>query len=207
MTYYPKSGPNVSVAHKDWREDAFINSHDGDVWAKQKNFPWVDHDNGLSSDLVWCNGHQTPSYIWFPPGHSFRDYPWSHLSTLVYDGRHLRSGYEELRDARHCGRKVEFEVKFVGPISDADLRVAFAHLSAHARVLWGEHWQQYIRVKCLTSLHGGDAYALRVLAAAHQMGFDTILLAEGRCRLKSYAGHTELTWVRHSVNPHIRRNR
>ena len=74
----------------------------------------------------------------------------------------------------------EWEVKDIRPFtSAAALNAAFASLASSAQRYYGASWASHVQIKMLSDLSGGQAFALKVLNAAHAHGFTTMYLARG----------------------------
>jgi hypothetical protein len=203
MTYVPPAPPRYRLYHRNWRSAFHTNSKAGSLAARAVHAARVDNDWCMSADLKWLNAHGYPEEIWLANEHNFRKHEWADLRQRRYTHAghvyQLRNPIQAFRDNHLCGLGTEFEVKNIAPIYDAELADAFKRLAVSARHVYGDGFRDHVTVKCLTSLAGGEAYALRVLAAAHAAGFKTMLLARGKCRFKSYAGHTYLSYVRGRV--------
>lgn len=213
MTYYPRA-PRWSPYHEPWYRAHIANSSIGSERAKANGDEWVDNDFHFSApsktpppvpiDCDWINGHGAPELFWLPIHERFEDYPAAKLLKIERPTKghvfKLRTLAEALKDNAAAGRKTEIEVKDVHPYNTpAILNRMFARAAVHAEAAYGADWKAHTVVKVLTDLRGGEAYALQVLAVAHAHGFQTMLLARGRCRFKRYAGHTEITYVRGSA--------
>lgn len=197
--YQPKRAPKYRLYHRNWRTGYLQNSARGDAEAKRQGKPWVDNDWHLSSDGGWVNGHGAPEKVWGVK--RFESQTWAVLKRKqIKRGKfyyHLRNAPEAFADAKQYGRKVEAEIKDVRPLA-AQLPTALARMKRHAIATWGDGWADHVTVKAVSTI-GGPGYALDVMGAAHDLGFNTLLTVRGRDRFRRYEGHTEITWVRNSL--------
>lgn len=207
----PARARRCRTYHRTWQTAYFANSPRGSAAAQRAGDQRIDNDFHLTApsalgltDCSWCNAHGAPERFWLARGDRFE----RHLAAVlfkrdrVYGGHlyHLRNAHEALVDNHRHGLGTEFEVKDVRPWNTPEiLDAAFARLAAHALQVYGPDWRAHLVVKVLTNLGGGEAYALQICAAAHAHGIPTMLLARGRARWKTYAGHPEVTWVRGSL--------
>ena len=205
MTYQPKPAPRHRVYHRRWTSGHVVNSERGSVLARDAGCHWIDNDFHLSKyGQSWINAHGAPEIFWLPRHDRFERHT---TAELLKRGRVYRGHVERLRtirqtfaDNHHHGLSTEVEVKDVRPWATPEiLDRAFARLVRHAQAVYGDGWRDHVVVKVLTNLGGGEAYALKICAAAHAHGIPTMLLVRGRCRFKTYAGREEITYVRGSV--------
>ena len=210
--------PGRSLYHNDKRikkaGGVYNDAAKGTKAAHARGFGWIDQDGQLSfatkagkrtgrisqaSDLVWVNAHGNPfNPKWMKKGRRFESYPWSKLKKH----KGLRNANKTFRQdaAAHLG--VEWEVKDVHPLSKgATLNAAFNSLAASAQRYYGAGWRNWVQIKVLSNLHGGQKYALKVLKHAHKQGFTTIFLARGKTtRLQIPASaQSYVTYVRGAV--------
>jgi hypothetical protein len=207
----PTRAPRHATSHRGWRRAYITNSRRGSVLAQRAHRHWTDNDFHLTepsepaaTDCAWCNAHGAPERFWLPRGDRFEHHTAVELfkRDRVYGGHlyHLRNAREALVDNHEHGLGTEFEVKDVRPWNTPEiLDAAFGRLATHALEVYGPDWRRHLVVKVLTNLGGGEAYALQICAAAHAHGIPTMLLARGRARFHTYAGHPEVTWVRGSA--------
>lgn len=204
MSYRPRRAPRHRVAHRNWRRAYITNSSRGSALARAARKAWVDNDFHLSLAATdWINAHGAPERFWLPRGIRFERKPGPVLlSRSRVIGRHayrLRDDLDAFTDNAAHGLSTEAEIKDVRPYTGPRLRTAMVRLAKHAAAAYGPDWHKRVVVKVLTDLHGGEQYALKVCAAAHAAGIPTMLLARGRARFRTYAGHPEVTYVRGSL--------
>lgn len=203
MTYKPKKAPGRRVYHRSWRSGFLVNSKQGSRAAARAGYRWIDNDHHLTLGAEkWINGHGAPEKVWGT--RRFESRSWEEWSKKhhTHNGQvySLRTGGQTLRDNAALGLNTEFEVKDVRPFASLPiLERAFHRLAVAAQDAYGDDWREHVTIKVLTNLSGGEAFALRVCKAAHGAGFNTMLLARGRCRTHRYAGKTYITWVRGSL--------
>jgi len=201
MTYRPRRAPGRKFYHASWKTGFLANSVQGSQYAKDHGYGWIDNDHHLTADHIWVNAHGAPEKTWGKG--KFESRKWADLAKLrhTYKGKtyRLRTGGQTLAD--NAARKIgtEFEVKDLHPLTfNSTLEPAFVRLARAAAKAYGPKWRDRVVVKCLSDMSGGEAYALKVLAAAHKAGFTTILLARGSARYKTFAGFPQVTYVRGS---------
>jgi hypothetical protein len=192
-----------SFLHRDWQDDAVINSRRGNALAKRLGYERLDVDFGMTSDGVWANMHGWPSKAFGTT--QARRWTWRELRRM--SGGKIRSGARAIKDAADFDQSYEWEVKYIPGVTNPELRAAMRLVAVLARRRFGPDWvhDRRLVVKVLTDLAGGERYALRVCAAAHEVGIPTMLLVRGKARAKTYAGHDEVTYIRGSLNPRVRR--
>jgi hypothetical protein len=205
MTYRPTRAPARRVYHQSWRTSYIANSQHGAIAAREAGCRWTDNDFHLTKrGADWGNDHGYPSQFWFDHGDRMERHPSSYVfalhKTVGGHDYHVRSLRETFEDNHHNGLGTEVEVKDIHPwATPAILNARFAELAATAQAVYGDNWRAHVVVKVLTNLSGGEQYALRICRRAHAHGIPTMLLVRGRCRLKRYIGHPEITWVRGSA--------
>jgi hypothetical protein len=199
----PRRAPAGHAYHRAWRTAFFANSRYGSAAAQARHCKRIDNDGQRSIDFEWINEHGAPSRFWFAKHDRAKEHPAAELlkrSRVV--GRRvypLRSSLEAFRDNAAHGVGTEWEAKDLRPITNEHLAAMFTQLARDAADAYGPDWQRHVLVKVLTDLGGGPPYALRVCRAAHAAGFDTMLLARGRARFRTFRAHPEVTYVRGSL--------
>lgn len=192
-----KSAPGRALYHNNTRlrgaGGTVGDSLRGTVDAAARRYQWIDQDGHLAfsslavrragagrvsqpAHLTWVNAHGAPfNPRWLRSGR---------FETRAWTGLRRRAGLRNAditfkQDAaRHLS--VEWEVKDIRPFtSAAALNAAFASLAASAQRYYGASWASHVQIKMLSDLSGGQAFALKVLSAAHAHGFTTMYLARG----------------------------
>lgn len=197
-----KRSPRRPGYHRPWRWAYIANSRYGSARAKALGRVVIDNDGQRSIDFEWINEHGAPSRFWFAKGDRAKEHPAEQLlkrqrviGSRVY---RLRSAAEAFRDNAAHGIDTEWEVKDIRPVTDEQLAAMMADLAAAAEDAYGPEYRRHVVVKVLTDLGGGVLYALRVCRAAHPH-FNTMILARGRARYRTFAAHPEVTYVRGSA--------
>lgn len=143
-------------------------------------------------DLVWVNAHGSPfNPPCVPKGKKFEEMAWEGRPC-----RGLQMAIGVFKDCKKDNVRVEWEVKDIHPYhSAAHLREMFNQLRESAIRAFGEHWRQWVTIKMLSNLRGGLAFAKRVLKAAFEAGFRTMILARGQWAHKPI-NEPYITWNR-----------
>jgi hypothetical protein len=151
----------------------------GSKLAGKKHANRMDCNGQCSKDGYPVNAHGWPWKPKFLGSKGFGHYTLRRLKLQIPG---LRDAKKTFKQNKKYGIKVtEWEVKdFDKKHSDMDSLVLYMQrLKADAQAVWGDNWRKHVVVKCLTDLAGGYKYCVKVLKAAHRVGFPTMMLCRG----------------------------
>lgn len=211
MTYYPKARGGGDTYHDHWSDTPHgSNSVNGAHLAARKHKGWIDNDATRLKGFTLLNDHGWPLKVYFPHGTSI-DFTWAQVKGRTYVHQQRTYHPRLIRDALVANAKTrvkghplgtEVEIKNLHPITPVEMERVMHQLAADMQAAYGQDWKRWCLVKVCT---GGLAYKLEVCKAAHAAGIPTLISVQGKERFMSFAGHTEVTYLRGSLNPRIRR--